>query len=188
MGNDTQSGAKGRRAAPAARHGAAFTLDIVDDAGQWASLPDLDTEIRKAAAALSRHPRIQPAMPAAACVALSDDAAVKKLNAAYRAKDKPTNVLSFPALPQPPSRGADTPFIGDIVLAEETVRREARELTIPVTHHIQHLVVHGLLHLLGYDHETDGDASIMETIETETLASLGIADPYSLNETSEPAS
>ncbi len=104
-------------------------------------------------------------------VALAGDAAVRKLNARDRNKDKPTNVLSYP------SGGRD--FLGDIVLARQTVWREAREQRKSPADHFTHLVVHGTLHLLGYDHETgELDAERMEALERRVLAKLGVADPY----------
>jgi probable rRNA maturation factor len=103
-------------------------------------------------------------------VLFTDDAAIRDLNARYRGKDNPTNVLSFP---QPPGK-----LLGDIVLAAETVRREAALAGKQLEEHIAHLVVHGFLHLLGYDHEVDADAEKMEELERVTLTRLGIADPY----------
>lgn len=110
-------------------------------------------------------------------VVFTDDAAIRKLNANWRAKDKPTNVLSFPAFP--PNRNAPLPpMLGDIVLAEETVRREAQEEGKPFENHLTHLIVHGFLHLAGYDHETDEDAEEMEDLERRVLSRLAIPDPY----------
>jgi len=104
-------------------------------------------------------------------VALASDAAVRKLNAQHRRKDKPTNVLSYPS--------GEAAFLGDIVLARQTVLREAREQKKSPADHLVHLVVHGTLHLLGYDHETnEKDAERMEALERRVLAKLGIADPY----------
>lgn len=113
-------------------------------------------------------------------VALADDLLVRGLNRDYRGKDRATNVLSFPAgdcgAPGRPR------LIGDVVLALETVESEAREAGTPVGDHVTHLVVHGVLHLLGYDHETDADAAVMETLEVGILARLGIGNPYILQE------
>ncbi len=103
-------------------------------------------------------------------VALDSDAAVRRLNRTYRGKDKPTNVLSFPG---------DKPSLGDIVLARQTVLREAREQGKRPADHLTHLVMHGTLHLLGYDHEQgERQARRMEKLETRLLAAMGIADPY----------
>jgi len=150
--------------------------------GGWQVLPGIEKRIRAAVAALAAHPRVAPFLPAEGCIALSTDAQVRKLNSAWRAKDRPTNVLSFPTPPGQPVEPGIPPFVGDVVLALETVRREAEELAIPVEHHVQHLTVHGLLHLFGFDHEEEGMAREMEAIETEVLASLGIPDPYAGND------
>lgn len=106
---------------------------------------------------------------------LTDDAAIRDLNREHRGKDKATNVLSFPGFD--PDE-APEPLLGDIVIAYETVAREAAEEAKPIADHFCHLVVHGMLHLFGYDHETDDDAEVMEAEERRVLARLGIADPY----------
>jgi len=107
---------------------------------------------------------------------LTDDAGIRKINATWREKDKPTNVLSFPAAPAPVI--AASPMLGDIILAFETVEHEAAEGRLPLADHFVHLVVHGFLHLFGYDHQDDAEAEAMEALETRILAALGIADPY----------
>ena len=105
---------------------------------------------------------------------LTDDSAIRLLNRAWRGIDAATNVLSFPA-----TRGsAETPLIGDIVLAYETIAREARDEKKPFAHHVAHLAVHGYLHLLGYDHERRKDAEAMEQTERNILRRLAIPDPY----------
>jgi probable rRNA maturation factor len=109
----------------------------------------------------------------------ADDAFVQALNAKWRGKDKPTNVLSFPAFPLRPWDRLP-PLLGDVILACETVARESLEEAMPLEHHISHLVLHGFLHLLGYDHETDADAVEMEALERTVLASLAIPDPYAV--------
>jgi len=112
-------------------------------------------------------------------VKFTSDEEVRALNAAWRGKDKATNVLSFPMADDP----LNAPMLGDIVLAAGVCGREAAEKKVGVETHAMHLVVHGTLHLLGYDHETgDDDAEEMEEIERQALASLGIADPYHVNE------
>jgi probable rRNA maturation factor len=110
-------------------------------------------------------------------ILFTDDAAIQVLNREWRGKDKPTNVLSFPAFPVEPGDPLP-PMLGDIVLACETVRREADEENKPFEHHLTHLMVHGLLHLLGYDHETEEEAEEMEGLERQILGSLAIPDPY----------
>jgi probable rRNA maturation factor len=117
-------------------------------------------------------------------VRLSDDGELRALNQQYRHMDKATNVLSFPAsdcvagaLPTPPPAGAPL-ALGDVVLGLETVRAEATDQGKTLADHLRHLVVHGVLHLAGYDHEDDDDATVMEALETNILAGLGIAEPY----------
>jgi probable rRNA maturation factor len=113
-------------------------------------------------------------------VMLTDDAGIRTLNLNWRGIDKPTNVLSFPALPPTGTVGPDDAprMLGDIAIAYETTRKEADDEQKPFDHHLSHLAVHGFLHLIGYDHETDDDAEAMEGMETEILAQLGIPDPY----------
>jgi probable rRNA maturation factor len=141
-------------------------VDIVLLDAAWAkALPGVERLVRKAArAALG-------AKVLSLTVALSDDRRVRVLNKRDRKKDKPTNVLSYPS--------GETAFLGDIVLARQTVWREAREQKKTPADHLTHLVVHGTLHLLGYDHETsNADAERMEALERRILKRLGIADPY----------
>ncbi|MGH7122804.1 MAG: rRNA maturation RNase YbeY, partial [Stellaceae bacterium] len=110
-------------------------------------------------------------------VVLADDALLRRLNRQWRRIDAATNVLSFPSLDQelPPR----APFLlGDVVVAYETVSREAQEQGKELADHLRHLVVHGVLHLLGYDHDEPGEAEQMEALETQVLARLGVADPY----------
>lgn len=159
-----------------------LSLDVVIESGDWPDAGSLEPLVLRAAAVIAAAAGLGQhfAVPAAACVAFSSNADVRALNAQYRGQDKPTNVLSFPAPPPPPGhRPVGEPvFLGDVVLAAETVAAEARDLGIPIAHHIQHLVVHGVLHLLGYDHENDSEAEIMEALETRLLADLGVPDPY----------
>jgi probable rRNA maturation factor len=151
---------------------------IVADA--WNNEPDADAVIQRAVAAAAEMADADTA-DAELAVMLTDDAGIRTLNSNWRGIDKPTNVLSFPAL-QPPTRVAATddipPMLGDIAIANETVRREADDERKPFDHHLSHLTVHGFLHLVGYDHETDDEAEAMEALEIEILAQLGIPDPY----------
>jgi len=112
-------------------------------------------------------------------ITLADDASQRQLNRDYRGRDKPTNVLAFPVW-EPGTRlpsGAPV-LLGDIVLALETVAQEAADQEKPIGDHLVHLTVHGVLHLLGYDHLTQGEAAAMESLERSILAELGVADPY----------
>lgn len=110
-------------------------------------------------------------------VLFSSDAEVRLLNRDFRGKDTSTNVLSFPSSPMP-LPDSEMPHLGDIVLAFETVKAEADEQKKPLLHHACHLIVHGALHLLGYDHDSDAQAEAMEARERQVLAGLGIPDPY----------
>jgi len=113
-------------------------------------------------------------------VMLTDDSGIRTLNNNWRGIDKPTNVLSFPALqPTGTATPSDVPrMLGDIAIAYETTRKEADDEQKPFDHHLSHLAVHGFLHLIGHDHENDDDAEAMEGLEQEILAHLGIPDPY----------
>jgi probable rRNA maturation factor len=112
-------------------------------------------------------------------VVLTDDAEQRLLNGNWRGIDQATNVLAFPAWdPGTPAPSGAPLLLGDVVLAYETVAREARDQRKSVADHFRHLVVHGVLHLLGYDHATGPEAALMETLETLILAGLGVADPY----------
>lgn len=166
-------GAEAAEAEPPER----LLMELVEDDGDWSRLADPRLLVTEAARAIAAHGRCGSALPATAAVALSSDAAVRALNKTYRRQDKPTNVLSFPAqgsgMP-----GAKHRMLGDIMLADGVLAREAAELGIPLGDHFQHLVVHGALHLMGFDHETERDAAVMERLETEILARLGIRDPY----------
>jgi probable rRNA maturation factor len=145
----------------------------------WQAEPDAETVIQRAIAAAAEL-ITEDVGESELAVMLTDDAGIRTLNGNWRGIDKPTNVLSFPALPPSGPRGPeDAPrMLGDIAIAYETTRGEADDEQKPFDHHLSHLAVHGFLHLIGYDHETDDDAETMETLEREILSQLGIPDPY----------
>jgi probable rRNA maturation factor len=145
----------------------------------WQSEPDSEAVIDRAIRTAAEMVDVGPGASELA-VMLTDDDGIRTLNANWRGIDKPTNVLSFPALPPTGGSGPDEAprMLGDIAIAYQTTRAEADDEQKPFDHHLSHLAVHGFLHLLGYDHEKDADAEAMETLETEILAQLGIPDPY----------
>ena len=157
-------------------------LDIAIEA-DWPSPPDWENLALRAARALTQ---VAPELDnSRLCVSLlfADDAEVHELNREWRGKDKPTNVLSFPMLERQDlldlSPDGPPELLGDIALALETCEREAADKGLRLDQHATHLIVHGLLHLAGHDHEiSTEDARIMEQLEIKTLALLGIADPY----------
>ena len=154
--------------------------DVLIVADCWLAQPDVEPVILRAIATAAEIANADHG-EAELAVMLTDDTGIRTLNNNWRGIDKPTNVLSFPALPPTgPSGPDDAPrMLGDIAIAYETVRKEADEEQKPFDHHLSHLAVHGYLHLIGYDHENDADAEAMESLETEILAHLGIPDPYS---------
>jgi probable rRNA maturation factor len=146
----------------------------------WSTEADADAIIHRAIEAASAMVDDDTA-DAEIAVMLTDDEGIRTLNNNWRGMDKPTNVLSFPAL-QPPE-GAVVPddmprMLGDIAIAYQTTRREADDEDKPFANHLSHLAVHGFLHLVGYDHENDAAAEDMEQLEREILSTLGIPDPY----------
>lgn len=146
-------------------------------ATDWADLAEAALEALAQVAPELANPRLT------ASLLFTSDAEVHTLNREWRAKDKPTNVLSFPMLEREDllALAADGPpeLLGDIALAYETCAREAADKDVSVEHHAMHLIIHGLLHLAGHDHEiSPAHAEVMEALETKTLAKMGIADPY----------
>lgn len=152
-----------------------LSVDVVHVAGGWGDVAATYAAVEAAAGALAADRGLQAS---AACVALSSDAEVQKLNAAYRGKPVPTNVLSFSPSADAPLPPGEVRYLGDLVLAAETVAREATELGLTLHDHLQHLVVHGLLHLLGFDHQTEAEAHEMESLEIKILDGMGVANPY----------
>jgi probable rRNA maturation factor len=162
---------KARRPRAASKSNASVKIDIRIESDLWKQERAIATVARraigKAAAAAARsHCEL--------AVLLTDDPSIRVVNADWRGVDTPTNVLSFPA----PPGGGHRPFLGDIVLAYETIAAEARAERKPLAHHFAHLCVHGFLHLLGYDHVRKKDAEVMEAAERDILRRLGIPDPY----------
>lgn len=153
-------------------------MDVSIQAGAWPTEPSLEALCAGAVeAALAELTLPANEMPVELSILFTDDVHIRTLNRDWRGKDKPTNVLSFPAFA--PKKGASLPpMLGDIVLASETVAREATDEGKAVENHIAHLVIHGFLHLVGYDHETDAEAEEMEALERRALNRLAISDPY----------
>ena len=153
--------------------------EVLVVADGWQSEPDAEAVIQRAIAAAAEIADADTG-EAELAVMLTDDAGIRTLNNNWRGIDKPTNVLSFPALPPTGPAGPDDAprMLGDIAIAFETTRAEADDEQKPFDHHLSHLAVHGFLHLIGYDHEEEEDAEAMEALETEILAQLGIPDPY----------
>ena len=123
----------------------------------------------------------EPGRDVEVSVRIVDEHEMRKLNRDYRQQDKPTNVLAFPAGDAAFVPPGERPLLGDIVVCASVVAREADEQGKPLDHHWCHMLVHGILHLLGHDHDTDQEAKAMEAVERRVLASLGIADPYAGN-------
>src|SRR5262249_45298720 len=148
-----------------------LTIEIVTESPVWARLPAAEAKARRAVEAALRGEGVQEAEIA---IALADDARMRKLNRDHRGIDKPTNVLAFPAAAV--GRGQAT--LGDIVIAYETLAREADAEDKPLEDHLMHLAVHGTLHLLGFDHVSDEETERMEARERSILSVLGVPDPY----------
>lgn len=165
-------------------------VDLVVEDPEWLdTVPDLHQIATRAAQYALEAVTLAPD-GVSLCLLACDDDRIATLNADFRGKPAPTNVLSWPGfdlspghpggLPVLPPRGTpDMPTsLGDVAIALQTTRREANEASIPLKNHVLHLILHGTLHLLGFDHETDADAEVMEGIESRLLLGAGIADPY----------
>ena len=164
-----------------------MSVDVIVEAGDWDEAAFTALAEAACTAAL-RHLALDPDRFEISLLAC-DDARIADLNADFRGKPTPTNVLSWPAeeialplgerpdLPTAPAGGPPVE-LGDIAIAHETCEREARDLGRPFAHHLSHLLVHGTLHLLGFDHINDADAAVMERLETRILATLGVPAPY----------
>jgi len=155
---------------------APLTADILVTADCWQAEPEAEALVQRAIEAAARQASAS-AEGAEVAIVLTDDSGIRTLNRDWRGIDKPTNVLSFPAVPAS-GGGAQPRLLGDIAIAYEITRREAESENKPFAHHLSHLAVHGFLHLVGYDHDNDADAETMETLERTILAGLGVPDPY----------
>lgn len=149
-------------------------IDIVVDDDHWlAALPDAEIlAARCFDAALAREPRLGGSL----ALLLTDDETVRDLNNRFRSRDKATNVLSFPSGESAPG------FLGDIAIASGVAAREAAEYRTDIEGYTAHLLVHGMLHLVGHDHEADAEAEIMEALESDILDALGVYNPYAAEE------
>jgi probable rRNA maturation factor len=152
-----------------------LSLDISVPSPLWRGLPRARPIARETIAAAAEESQ-GPGEGGDVSLCLADDATLRALNLRWRGIDKPTNVLSFPSAP--PDRLGEATTLGDIALAYETLAREAEDLGVSLADHYRHLLVHGFLHLIGYDHEKDAEAERMEALEAKTLARLGVGDPY----------
>lgn len=182
----SDSAAPGRKRSAKSRSPVSgLEIDVLREAGEWES--GTEETVRRAA----EHAFVVTRGGEAAelCIVLADDELVARLNKAYRGKEGPTNVLSFPAA-EMPDTGApqevfqrSVPLLGDVVLARETIAREAAAQNKSFANHLSHLTVHGVLHLLGLDHLEDAEAEEMEDLERDILEDLGIPDPYGAERT-----
>jgi probable rRNA maturation factor len=153
----------------------AVTADIVIESDLWAAEPRAEATVGAAISAVADFLKDRHSTRGGeVSILLSDDSAVREINRQWRGLDKPTNVLSFPAADTPATQG----HLGDIVIAYETLRRECETEDRPFLHHLAHLTVHGFLHLIGYDHETDAQADEMEALESRIMTAMNLPDPW----------
>ncbi len=158
-----------------ARTAAPIAIDCLVEAGAWPEEEELQAFAERAIAAASSC--VKGPSAAALTILFTDDAHMQMLNGRFRGKDSPTNVLSFPAAAGL-SPLQEPHHLGDLALGFETVFRESEDEGKPFDHHLSHLLIHGFLHLLGYDHVTPEQAEKMESLEKQALKSLAISDPY----------
>ena len=163
-------------------------VEIVAEQSDWekGAWDGVQADIRHAAIAAfhtgigARNDMSAPEADIEISIRLTDDKEMRNLNAQWRSIDRPTNVLSFPnwdAVSEP-FNGEVVILLGDVVLARQTIEAEADEANLSPVNHVKHLVVHGVLHLLGFDHETEEEADIMESLEVKVLSNIGVASPY----------
>ena len=149
-----------------------MNLDISVDDRDWTAVPNLKKLARRAISAAINDNKVSLSL------LFTSDAKIREINRQWRGKAATTNVLSFPVSAKTPVPAGEPRPLGDIALAFGVISREAEEQKKPIAHHVTHLIVHGALHLLGYDHETDSEAEAMEAREIMILAGLGIENPY----------
>jgi probable rRNA maturation factor len=153
--------------------GEAPPVDVQIQSPLWDAEPDAADTVRNAIAAAAATIRLQGR---ALSVSLTDDETIRSLNRQWRGIDKATNVLSFPAAHTPAALA--TKFSGDIIIAYETLKRECADENTIFLHHLAHLTVHGFLHLMGYNHESDPEADDMEGVESKIMTTMGLPDPW----------
>lgn len=158
-----------------------ITIDILTESPLWGDSEAYETLAKACADAVWSRLEL-PQTETELSLVLTDDVSIREINAQWRNKDKPTNVLSFPAF-EVAAGDAPGPMLGDIIIARETVEREAVDEQKTFDQHLHHMIVHGLLHLLGYDHEDEEEAEEMEGLEREILHALAIPDPYTVHST-----
>lgn len=154
------------------------TVDIIVEDERWTALGDPEALAQRAIATAFEAAGYEPGSAVEVSLLLADDATVQALNRDWRGKDEATNVLSFPSASGPAPDPTQARHLGDLALAFETLAREAEVEGKSLPDHALHLIVHGTLHLLGYDHEVEAAADIMEGIEVEALGRIGVANPY----------
>ena len=157
-----------------------LTLSMLVEGGGWEAAGDFEPLTEKVLAKAESLCGVKLMSEAEVSLLLCNDARIREINRDWRGLDKPTNVLSFPAAPKEVL--AKSPMVGDIAVAFEIVTREAADEGKTFADHYAHMIVHGFLHLVGYDHETDAEAEEMEALEIRILGELGIADPYASGE------
>jgi probable rRNA maturation factor len=157
-------------------------IDIVVDSPLWRAQRGVRVVLQRA---IGEAAAMAATRGGELAIVLTDDSAIRALNRDWRGKDQPTNVLSFPAPAPargPPGQPGEVRLMGDIVIAYETVEREARVEQRPFRHHLAHLAVHGFLHLVGHDHVAEAEADAMEALEIAVLARLDVPNPYLLRD------
>ncbi len=151
-----------------------LAIEIAVECAEWGRLDHLDALVAESLQTVLDETGERLREGAEVSFLFGDDARIRELNRQFRGKDQPTNVLSFPG-PEPLESAL---FLGDIALAFETIAREAQEQGKSLQDHSRHMIVHGFLHLLGYDHEDDAEADEMEAVEIRVLRALGVENPY----------